>query len=304
MRTRNRRFGVLVGIDGSDESRNAVHWALDAAARHDLPLTVVHVLRDDENNCSAWGLTSAPRSARSSLQVEHDVEALVGSAISVIDHMADATPLEYLWTRLHTAPAAATLADLSVDADMVVVGGTEHGLASLWSSVGVDLARRADCPVAVVRGDTGTRQCTLPVVVGIDGSPASESAVAVAFDEATSRGVELVALCVVDNNTTIELAGTRLAADTAGQEILAERLAGWTEPYPDVKVQPLVAWGDPAHRLLEEAEAAQLVVVGSRGRNPIVSAVLGSVSSAVMSKSPVPVIIARQPRQPSDDLRP
>lgn len=208
MRTRNSRFGILVGIDGSDESRNAVHWALDTAARHDLPITVVHVLRDNENSCSAWGLTSAPRSVRSNPQGRHDVEALVGSAISVIDHMADATPLEYLWTRLHTAPTAATLADLSVDADMVVVGGTEHRIASLWSSVGVDLARRADCPVAVVRGDAATRLCTLPVVVGIDGSPASESAVAAAFDEAASRGAELVALCVISEHSTVELAGT------------------------------------------------------------------------------------------------
>ncbi|BBX82992.1 universal stress protein [Mycolicibacterium aubagnense] len=297
MRTRNSRFGVLVGIDGSAESRSAVHWALDTAARHDLPLTVVHVLREPENHCTAWGLTSAPKSVRSNPQVEHDAEALVGSAISVIDHLADATPLGYLRTKLHAAPTAATLADLSGDADMVVVGGTEHHLASptLWPSIGIDLARHASCPVAVVRGEARIRPCALPVVVGIDGSSASEAAVAIAFDEAASRDVELVALCVVKENTTLELSGTMLAPDTAGQEVLAERLAGWAEQYPDVNVRPLVAWGDPAQRLLEEAETSQLLVVGSHGRNTMASAVLGSVSSAVVSKSPVPVIIGRQP---------
>lgn len=297
MRTRNSRFGVLVGIDGSAESRSAVQWALDTAARHDLPLTVVHVLREPENHCTAWGLTSAPKSVRSNPQVEHEVEALVGSAISVIDHLADATPLGYLRTRLHTAPTAATLADLSGDADMVVVGGTERHLTSrtLWPSIGIDLARHAGCPVAVVRGEARIRPCALPVVVGIDGSPASEAAVAIAFDEAASRGVELVALCVVRENTTLELSGIMLAPDTSGQEILSERLAGWAEQYPDVSVRPLVAWGDPAHRLLEEAETSQLLVVGSHGRNTIASAVLGSVSSAVVSESPVPVIIGRQP---------
>jgi nucleotide-binding universal stress UspA family protein len=295
VKTHNSQFGILAGIDGSAESRSAVHWALDAAARHNLPLTVVHVLREPENHCTAWGLTSAPKSIRSSSQAEHEVEALVGSAISVIDHLADATPLEYLWTRLHTAPTAATLADLSGDADMVVVGGTEHRLTSpaLWQSIGIDLAHHAGCPVAVVRGEARIGLSALPVVVGIDGSPASESAVAVAFDEAASLGVDLVALCVVSANTTIELAGATLAPDTSGQEILAERLSGWAELYPDVVVRPLVAWGDPARRLLEEAEAAQLLVVGSHGRNMFASAVLGSVSSAVVSQSTVPVIIAR-----------
>ncbi len=297
MRTRNSRFGILVGIDGSDESRSAVRWALDAAARHDLPLTVVHVLREPENHCNAWGLTSAPQSIRSIPQAEHDVEDLVGSAISVIDHLSEATPLGYLRTRLHTAPTAATLADLSGDADMVVVGGTDRhlGSATFWPSIGIDLARQAGCPVAVVRGEARIQPCALPVVVGIDGSPASESAIAIAFDEAAALGVELVALCVVSENTTVELAGTTLAPDTSGQEILAERLAGWAEQYPDVSVRPLVAWGDPAHRLLEEAETSQLLVVGSRGRNTIASTVLGSVSSAVVSESPVPVIVARQP---------
>lgn len=297
MKPRNSRFGILVGIDGSAESRNAVHWALDTAARHDLPLTVVHVLREPENHCNAWGLTSSPKSIRSGSQAEHDVEALVGSAISVIDRLADATPLEYLWTRLHTSPTAATLADLSGDADMIIVGGTEPHLASpaLWSSIGIDLACHAGCPVAVVRGEARTRSSTLPVVVGIDGSPASEEAVAIAFDEAASRGVELVPLCVVSEHTTIELAGITLAPDTSGQEILAERLAGWAERYPDVKVRPLVGWGDPARRLLEEAATAQLLVVGSHGGNPIAGAMLGSVSSAVVSKCPVPVIVARHP---------
>jgi nucleotide-binding universal stress UspA family protein len=296
MRKRNSRFGILVGIDGSAESRSAVHWGLDTAARHDLPLTVVHVLRKAENHCDAWGLTSAPQSIRSAPQAEHDVEALVGSAISVIDHLTEATPLEYLWTRLHAAPTAATLADLSRDADMVVVGGSERRLASpaLWSSIGIDLARHAGCPVTVVRGAARIGPSTLPVVVGVDGSPTSESAVAIAFDEAASLGVELVAICVVSEATSIELAGAALAPDTSGQEILAERLAGWAEQYPDVSVRPLVAWGDPAHRLLEEAEKAQLLVVGSHGRNPLASVVLGSVSSAVVSESPVPVIIARQ----------
>ncbi len=131
------------------------------------------------------------------------------------------------------------------------------------------------------------------ILVGIDGSAASESAVATAFDEASTRGVDLLALYVAADDSTIELAGTTLAPDTSGQEILAERLAGWAEHFPDVKVRPLVTWGDPAHRLLEEAETAQLVVVGSHGRTALADALLGSVSKAVVSDAGIPVIVVR-----------
>ncbi|MDR3661007.1 MAG: universal stress protein [Mycobacterium sp.] len=297
MRTRNSRFGILVGIDDSAEARAAVRWAIDTAAMHNLPLTVVHVLQESEAHCTAWGLTSAPKPIQSDPQVEHDVESLVDSAMAIIDESTATEAFGFIRTRLHPSPTTATLADLSSDADMVVLGGAaRHAFPPTPRfSIGVDLARHARCPVAIVRGAASTQPCALPVVVGIDGSPASESAIAIAFDEASSRGVELVALYVASSHATIELAGTTLAPDTSGQEILAERLAGWGEQYPDVVVRPLVAWGDPAHRLLEEAEAAQLLVVGSHGCPPLTSALLGSVSSAVVADATVPVIVARQP---------
>jgi len=133
-----------------------------------------------------------------------------------------------------------------------------------------------------------------PVVVGIDGSPASEHATAIAFDEASRRGVDLVAV------HTWSDAGYELP-DEGWSEIqpeedclLSERLAGYRERYPDVSIRRVLRPDRPAHALLEEAEHAQLLVVGSHGRGGFAGMLLGSVGSQVVQSARIPVIVARR----------
>jgi nucleotide-binding universal stress UspA family protein len=75
------------------------------------------------------------------------------------------------------------------------------------------------------------------------------------------------------------------------REVLAERLAGWSEKYPDVPVHRLVVRDRPAHALVDESGRAQLVVVGSRGRGGFTGLLMGSVSQALLHHAHCPVAV-------------
>ena len=81
---------------------------------------------------------------------------------------------------------------------------------------------------------------------------------------------------------------------TQADAVLAERLAGFCERYPDVGVSRQLVQEHPARHLCDRSESAQLVVVGSRGRGGFTGMVLGSVSSAVVHGAHAPVIVARR----------
>jgi nucleotide-binding universal stress UspA family protein len=190
--------------------------------------------------------------------------------------------------------AEATRARLVVLGDRGLGGFT--GL--LVGSVAVALSAHAPCPVVVVRGPTPGAPPPLegPVVVGIDGSPTSEAALAFAFEAADLRGVPLLAVHTwtdyqIESTMVAVLEGDAIDADE--HRLLAERLAGWGEKYPDVRVQRLVTRYRPARTLLEQSAHAQLVVVGSRGRGGFAGMLLGSVSHAMLHHAGCPVAVVR-----------
>lgn len=288
--------GIVVGVDGSAESDAAVAWATHEAITRTVPITLLHVVTPLEN-----GWPPGPVDEGMPRWQEKEAHKVLARAGRVVDSSrGDAASLE-VHSEIAYSQVVATLIGASDDYWMTVVGSTGLGVIGrlLLGSVSTSLMHHAHGPVAIIRTERDVAD-DAPVVVGIDGSPASETATALAFDEASRRGVPLVALHAWSDIGVMPIRGMdRSDYERQGDEVLAERLAGYQEQYPDVSVQRRVVCDQPAHWLVQAAEQAQLVVVGSRGRGGFASQLLGSVSSAVAHAAGIPVIVVR-PRPDAD----
>src|ERR1700757_317731 len=287
------RHGIVVGVDGSPPSSAAVCWAARDAAIRNVPLTLVHAY-----NTYVPTFPQIPLPAGVALWQEEDGRQVLEQAVKIAKEAVKADHGIEIKSELRCSPPVPTMVDLSEEAEMVVVGSNGRGAVGrvLLGSVSSGVVRHAKCPVAVIRDEDllMPHPQPAPVLVGIDGAPASELATAIAFDEASRRGVELIALHAWSDVQVLELPGFDWQLVQAEAErSLAEGLAGWQERYPDVTVHRLLVCDRPARKLIEQSESAQLVVVGSPGRGGIARTLLGSVSNAVVPSVRMPVIVAR-----------
>ncbi|WP_296374256.1 universal stress protein [Pseudonocardia sp.] len=285
----NTHRTVVVGVDGSEDSLRAVRWGADEAARRSVPLRLVHAF--DRTAEHVVGLPALGEQDRDILLEQ--ARRLLTEAAAVAE---TAFPGLEVQAQLVVGYPIPVLADESGRAQLVVLGSAGRGrfLELLAGSVASGLAAHGRCPVVVVRGAEQDRSA--PVVVGIDGTPASEAAIAFAFETASVRHAPLVAV----HAWQTPLVGTVppdpavvTAAEGVAHEILAERLAGWTEKYPDVHVRRAVVDDRPAPLLVREARGAQLLVVGSRAHGRLAGAFLGSVGHALVHRAPCPVAVVR-----------
>ncbi|MGW6159610.1 universal stress protein, partial [Streptomyces sp. NPDC055144] len=83
-------------------------------------------------------------------------------------------------------------------------------------------------------------------------------------------------------------------APESAEQLLAQAIAGRTEVYPDITVRRDLVGGKAREVLLEASKAAQLLIVGARGRSGIAGLLLGSVSQAVMAHAHCPVVTVRK----------
>ncbi len=294
------RGAIVVGVDGSSTSDLALDWAVEEAARRVLPLHIIHAFS------YGYPLTDVG----------------VGYAITGLRQLADrvrkdavararrAGPeLVITWSEPAFRPAPA-LVEASETADTMVLGarGLSAARGVFMGSVSVQVAAHAHCPVVIVHDTPAQSVAGAPVVVGVDGSEVSSTAIAYAFEQASSRrvGLTVVHAWWMDNiEDTAAAAIWTVDWQTFAKEeqaLVAESLAGWEEKYPDVPVRRHSVRGLPVEALIRQSKNACLVVVGTRGRGGFGGLLLGSVSQGVMHRAQCPVAVVHgQKAQPDWD---
>ena len=139
------------------------------------------------------------------------------------------------------------------------------------------------------------------ILVATDGSPRSAEGVDFAVDLAAEHGAELIIVHVVPAVDLIpplaidEVGGALVHEPTAYDHALLEDAAAVATEHGVVATTALVA-GSTAEAIVASADAhdADLIVLSSRsGHGPVVGALLGSVSLAVLKVSTRPVLIVR-----------
>jgi nucleotide-binding universal stress UspA family protein len=259
---------VVVGVDGSEESLQAVEWAAMEAARHAAPLRIVSaptaMPRIRAYHASAETVAAALRGIS-----ERALETALARAEEVAPGLPAATAL------LSGPPALAVVAS-GTDAALLVVGARGVGgfTAMILGSVSRYAATRAACPVVVVRQETMAVHGE--IAVGIRDPSDIDGTLAFAFDEAARRGADLVA---VHAWYRIPSALRKAAVGQAAplppvnpEQISAEAvrtlttaLDQWRDKYPGVRARPDVIRGHPRRVLASYSARADLVLLGRHG---------------------------------------
>jgi nucleotide-binding universal stress UspA family protein len=285
---------IVVGVDGSGTSREALRWALGLGEAFAGEVVAIHAvglleeLHDRDLGPEAWRVnlrrlventwcTQASRSA-----CAHRVE------------LRDGSPVEVLLAAAEQERAA-----------LLVVGSRGVGAnpALALGSTSLRVVQAASVPVLVVpgrRSDTpvADRLRLNRILVGVDRSAPSLAALDLAADVAEVLGGSLSVLEVIEYVPPFPL-GPSTTVTSEGEEHAPERTMALLEAEVaairgrGVGTQVVVRSGDPAGTLLELAEQldVDLVVLGTRGRGGPDELLLGSVARTVADRVRRPTLV-------------
>ncbi|MFJ9037362.1 universal stress protein [Streptomyces sp. NPDC102406] len=278
---------LVVGVDGSDPSLEAVDWAVDEAARHGLGLRVVYAFLWSRYEGTAY---AAPLDTSSE-------QALAENIVSeAAERARRRNPEVKLSTTMAPQEPVNALLDEGRDAWAVVTGSRGRGELKglLLGSVGLSVAARSHDPVIVVRGDeAGVTGAHERILFAAGDAAADSAALRFAFREARARH------CLLDvvrtwRCPTHESPGARGAEhqhEEQAQHFLAAVLEDAVVAHPDVRINPVTVEG-PAHKVLaHRSAAADLLVIGARRRHGHFGLQLGRVGHALLHQARCPVAI-------------
>jgi nucleotide-binding universal stress UspA family protein len=301
---------ALIAYDGSEDAAAAIRHAGRLLAPR--PAVVVHVwesLAGALLHTDAAGLTGTMREAAAELDEENrrDAERLASEGAELVGQAgfdAQARPLQghpKAW------PALMIAAD-AVDAAVVVMGSRGQGemKSALLGSVSSGLLHHANRPVLVVPPCEELMPAG-PVLVGFDGSDASRAAARAAakllsvreavietvwipYSGVAAGGVAGAPVGVVSRAVEELDSSIRTRAEQTAHDGLRLAAAAGLE----ARAEAIQASGPVWCTLRDSAEAhaCPAIVVGSRGRGSMATAVLGSTSAALVHHALVPILVA------------
>lgn len=280
---------IVVGVDGSTGSTEALQWAWRESRLRDTPLVAV----------MAWGLLEQyhadPDQGFDANYGPADAQAALEAAVVTAVGAADADVVE---RRVVNDLPAATLLDAVGADDLLVVGARGQGgfRGLLLGSVSQHCLNHSRSAVAVIRAGATDRPAQNRVVAGFDGSEPAKDAVHWSLEEGRLRGaaVEVVHTWQIPYLGVYPYVGD--AFDTQLFERAAREMVDTVLADADVTglaspVQRTIVNGSPARAILEASKAADLVVVGARGLGGFTGLVLGSVSQQVARHATCPVVV-------------
>jgi nucleotide-binding universal stress UspA family protein len=285
-----RASRIIVGTDGTASSRAAVEWAAREAARRHALLRIVHVF-DWEWASARYDPANEYLDAARRL-AEGITAAAMSQALAVAPH------LEVETGALIGNPAPRLL-EVAERAALVVLGSRGRGgfASLLLGSVSQRVATHAPCPVVIVRGRGDVTDG--PIAVGVDDTDASDHVLHTAFEAAAERDAPLAVVRTYLPPIPLWLGDvppttvSTPEADAAEHTRVEDLLAPWRQKFPQVPVEVMVSHDSAAAVLVGVSASAQLVIVGSRGRGAIASALLGSTGMQLLHHADCPVWIAR-----------
>jgi nucleotide-binding universal stress UspA family protein len=318
---------IVVGVSGRSSTLVAIDWALEYAQNHDgLAIELVHVIED------SWGFV--PREIREGVaaQAQSQTDELIervrltAPGVTITKIVSEGQPISRLVERTDDAELLA-----------VATHPLRRFGNQVFSTGAAQIAARAHCSVAVIpdlqvsrghkplpesltepppesrsrrRSDSlvepplGQRTASSrpAVVVGVDGSPTSDLAVQFAADEAARKQVPLVVVY------SWRMPSPMIAADMesgwlheptpADGRVLTEAVRGLPERYPGLEIVLEMTGSAPIDALRDAAKDAQLLVIGTHGRQGLSRFWLGSVSHQILLAMPCPVVVVRPPQTP------
>jgi len=285
---------VLIGVDGSLASQTVLRWATSLARRRRVPVEVVHAWEYPADAVISIGRVTLPPADTAESAVAASLASFVSDVLGGDDDDVTLT--------VKRGPAAAALLSAArVGQPFVVVGsrglGGFEGLRQ--GSVSRQVCEHATRPVTVVREATPILPFRLGrIMAATDGSPPAERALAFAGQLAQDLKAELLVVHAATHPAAMDPNDVEQLESHGSLYHVVET---WCEPLDELGVpyDISVVDGDARTALLDQADIsrADLIVVGSRGRGPLTSLLLGSVAAGLAQRSRVPLTIVPPERR-------